>query len=213
MRRFADRAAAGRLLAHHVGELALGNPLVLGLARGGLPVAVEVARWCGAPYDVFVACKVGAPGQPELGIGAVAEGFPGAIVTGLVHELGVGEEQLAWLIRHARGEVDRRVARFRGGRPLPDLAGKDVVVVDDGLATGVTAEVALRALRTSEPASLVLAAPVCAAATARRLAGVADATAFLVVPVELGAVGSWYEDFAQTTDDEVLELLLRRAPR
>ena len=203
---FADRADAGRRLAAAVVALGLADPVVLALPRGGVPVAYEVAAALGAPWDVFVARKVGAPGHAEYGVGAVAEG--GALVANETARL--APETLAALAEVERAELDRRVRRYRGDRPLPTLTGRDVVLVDDGLATGVTAEAALRALRFHRPRGLVLAVPVAARDGAARLATVADDVVAVLTPRSFLAVGQFYGTFAQTTDDEVLALLARR---
>lgn len=206
---FQDRKDAGRQLAQRLVPLGLVAPVVLGLARGGVPVAAEVAAALGSSLEVFVARKVGAPGREELGIGAVAEGLDEAIVSDRAGELGISVADLQILAAPARRELERRVVLYRGARPLPRLAQQDVVLVDDGLATGVTAEAALRAVRTYGPRRLVLAAPVCSPGTAARLGHVADDVVCAQVPTRFLAVGHWYENFSQTTDDEVLEILGR----
>ncbi|MGH9075114.1 MAG: phosphoribosyltransferase [Acidimicrobiales bacterium] len=209
---FKDRGEAGRLLGRRLRPLHLESPLVLGLPRGGVPVAAEVAAQLGAPLDVFVARKVGMPGHEELGVGAVAEGLSQPILSPMAGEVGVEPRHLAALAEAARQEVVRRATRYRGGHPLPELAGRDVVLVDDGLATGVTAEAALAALRRRRPNRLVLAVPVCAPEAAARLAGVADDVVCVQAPAEFFAVGLWYENFSQTTDEEVIEALHRDRP-
>jgi putative phosphoribosyl transferase len=183
------------------------SPVVLGLPRGGIPVAAEVATALGAPLEVFVARKIGAPGQRELGIGAIAEGLDEPVPSEAARELGIGPDELRGLAKHAFVELARQVTLYRGERPLPALEGRHVVLVDDGLATGVTAEAALVALRAWRPGRLVLAVPVCALATGARLVRVADAVVHVETPAHFFAVGQWYEDFSQTTDAEVLELL------
>lgn len=205
--RFRDRQDAGQLLAERVVGTGLAAPLVLALPRGGVPVAAPVAAALGAPLLAFVARKIGAPGRPEFGIAAIAEGSDEVLVTKAVADLGIDEGRLRSLVAVERVELARRVERYRRGEPLPPLAGRDVVLVDDGLATGVTAEVALLALRRLGPRRLVLAVPVCAADTGRRLAGTADLLFCLASSKRFGAVGGWYDDFTQTTDDEVLALL------
>ena len=207
--RFRDRADAGARLAGPVAALGLTDPVVLALPRGGVPVAYAVAAALGAPLEVFVARKVGAPGHPEYGIGAVAEGGGVVANAAALRSLRLAEDEFAELADDARMELDRRVRRYRGGRPLPEVRGRDVVLVDDGLATGVTAEAALRALRAQAPRRLVLAVPVCAPATARRLVPPADAVVYVLAPETFTAVGRWYDDFDQTRDEEVLELLGR----
>jgi putative phosphoribosyl transferase len=207
--RFADRADAGQALAARITELPLDAPVVLALPRGGVPVGFQVARALGAPLEVLVARKVGAPGQPELGIGAVAEGPGTPVITPLATRVGVDEQRFAQLVETERAELERRVRHYRGGRPLPDLAGRDVVVVDDGLATGVTAEAALGSVRAAHPRQVVLAVPVAAPDSVDRLARVADLVVAVHTPAGFRAVGSWYDDFSQTTDAEVLDLLER----
>ncbi|HZP16285.1 MAG TPA: phosphoribosyltransferase family protein [Nocardioides sp.] len=211
--RFADRAEAGRQLGAEVARIGLQRPIVLGLPRGGVPVADEVALALGAPLDVFVARKIGAPGHEELGIGAVAEGLrvDEPVLSPAAGAVGVTPSQLAVLAADAMTEVRRRVRRYRGDRAIADVAGRDVVVVDDGLATGVTAQAAVAGVRNLQPAAVVLAAPVCAPETAARLRPLVDDLVCLLMPHDLVAVGSWYENFRQTTDEEVLELLRSRA--
>lgn len=208
--RLHDRTEAGRRLADRLdGRVGSGaNTAVLALPRGGVPVAVEVARRLGATLDVFVARKIGAPGQPEFGIGAIAEGDENVVVDQrAMTMLRLTPEDLDRLIADERRELERRVERYRDGRPLRDVGGCDVVLVDDGLATGVTAEAALRALRARGPANLVLAVPACAPESAQRLRSVADDVVCVLEPRHFHAVGQWYEQFDQTTDDEVLALL------
>ena len=189
--------------------LDLADPVVLALPRGGVPVAHEVATALGVHVEVLVARKVGAPGHPEFGIGAIAEG--GGVVANhdALRALRIDDERFAALASEEQAELDRRVARYRGDRPLPPLAGRDVIVVDDGLATGVTAEAALLAVRAAGPRRLVLAAPVAAPDTVRRLSSVADDVVAVEVPPYFAAVGQWYDVFDQTTDDEVVTLLTR----
>ncbi|HVT22801.1 MAG TPA: phosphoribosyltransferase family protein [Mycobacteriales bacterium] len=205
--RFGDREDAGRQLGVRLSELKLVDPVVLGLPRGGVPVAAAVAAGLSATFDVFVARKVGAPDHEELGIGAVAEGDHDVVVSEAAPQLGIGQAQLEALADRARAELDRRVRTYRGDRKLPELAGRDVAVVDDGLATGVTAEAALRALRARRPRRLVLAVPVAAPESVRRLAAVADDVVCLAAPAHFYAVGQWYDAFPQLTDAAVLELL------
>jgi putative phosphoribosyl transferase len=220
--RFADRSDAGRQLAARVADLALDDPVVLGLPRGGVPVAFEVAAGLGAPLEVFVARKIGAPGHVEYGIGAIAESPPDvdaslAADAGVVRNLQAASvlrlPDAAWdeLVAAEMEELQRRVVRYRGDRSLPSLRGREVVIVDDGLATGVTAEAALSSVRRSRPRRLVLAVPVCAPDTADRLAssGAADEVVCVERPARFYAVGEWYSVFSQTTDDEVVELLNR----
>ncbi len=205
--RFTDRRAAGRELAEHLSSLAVDNPVVLGLARGGVPVAYEVARRLGAPLDVLVLRKIGAPGNPELGIGAIAEGAIRVLDRDVVRELLVSTEQLDAAVARATAEVEARVQRYRGGRAPLDIDGRTAIVVDDGLATGGTARAALRAVRAWHPGRLVLAVPVGAPQTVQTLREEADQVVCLLQPELLLAVGLWYEHFEPTSDGEIAALL------
>jgi putative phosphoribosyl transferase len=205
--RFRDRQDAGRRLAARLGHETFVDPIVLALPRGGVPVGYEVARGLRAPLDVFVARKVGAPYHPEYGIGAIAEGGVVVCEDDVVRALGISLDRFEQLAAAEQVELDRRVRRYRHDRPLPALTGRTVILVDDGLATGVTAEAALRSLRSRDPLRLVLAAPVCARDTAARLRGLADEVVCLRAPADFVAVGQWYRSFGQTTDDEVDQLL------
>jgi putative phosphoribosyl transferase len=208
---FRDRADAGVRLGAVLAEREWRDPVVLALPRGAVPVGYEVARAIGAALDVFVVCKIGSPGQPELGMGAVAEDRSVVATERIIHALDVTEEEFDRAAATAAAEVERRVTRYRGGRPLPELTDRDVIVVDDGLATGVTAEAALLALRRAGTGRLVLAAPVGAHDTVRRLRAIADDVVCVADPRHFGAVGEFYRQFAATTDAEVLDLLARAA--
>jgi predicted phosphoribosyltransferase len=205
---FFDRAEAGGQLADRMQNESLVDPVVLGLPRGGVPVAFEVATRLGAPLDVFVARKIGVPSQPELGMGAVAEGGTVVLTQHLITALGISEERLRELTARAHEELERRVRHYRGDRQLLPLEGRDVVLIDDGLATGVTAEASLRALLELRPRRLVLAVPVCSQESASRLGELAEVVC-LVTSSHFGAVGVWYDVFDQTADDTVLALLDR----
>ncbi|HEU5156542.1 MAG TPA: phosphoribosyltransferase family protein [Streptosporangiaceae bacterium] len=211
---FADRAEAGRLLADRLIALDLHAPVVLALPRGGVPVGFEVARRLSRPdepaaFDVLVTRKIGYPPQPELGVGAIAEGGEPVLDLPLLDRLGLGEGDLAATVGSERAEMDRRIAVYRDRRPLPDLAGKTAIVVDDGLATGGTARAALRAVRVRGPARLILAVPVGAAETVAAMREEADDVVVLAEPRRFHAVGQWYSRFDQLTDDDVLRLLER----
>lgn len=206
---FRNREDAGRQLAERVVALGLADPVVLALPRGGVPVAEQVAAALSAPLDVLVVRKVGAPGRPELGVGAVAEGLTEPVLSDVMAQLGLTPSDVRRLAVAEEEELVRRVASYRGDRPLPDIEGRDVVLVDDGLATGATAEAGLRALRSRSPGSLRFAAPVCARAGADRLAAVCDGVVHVLAPSDMRSVGEWYDDFTQTTDDEVLGILDR----
>ncbi|MGN9911564.1 phosphoribosyltransferase family protein [Phytohabitans sp. LJ34] len=214
--RFADRDQAGRALAEAVAaeapELVGRDTLVLGLPRGGVPVARHIAEVLGGELDVLVARKIGLPGQPELGIGAVTAGGPPVFDHDALHHFGLDPERLAPAVERERAEAERRLRRYRGDRPPPRVRDRVVLVVDDGLATGVTARAALRAVRAGGPARLDFAAPVCAADAASVVAGEeADGVFCLLRPVDLTAVGAWYLDFAQLTDADVEKALVSPA--
>ena len=206
-RRFADRHAAGRELADRLSSLTLEDPVVLGLARGGVPVAYEVAKRLGAPLDVLVVRKVGAPGNPEFGIGAIAEGDVRVLNRDIVRHLLLSVEELEAAVARARAEVDVRVQRYRDGRPPVDVKGRTAIVVDDGLATGGTARAALRAVRARGPRKLVLAVPVGAPESVESLRDEADEVICLLQPELMWAVGLWYEHFEPTSDAEIAQLL------
>jgi putative phosphoribosyl transferase len=211
--RFRDRAEAGSLLGELVAARDLAEPIVLALPRGGVPVGAEVASRIGAPLDVYVARKIGAPHQPEYGVGAIAEG--GTVVSDplALEVLGLDHTAFEALVERERSELRRRVALYRSGRTLPPLSDHDVVLVDDGLATGVTAEAAVLDLRQASARSIVLAVPVGARDTVERLSAVADAVLCVESRRDLVAVGRWYRHFDQTSDDEVLEILSRARSR
>jgi putative phosphoribosyl transferase len=206
--RFRDRRDAGLQLATLLRTEALDDPVVLALPRGGVPVAYEIAQAIAAPIDVLVVRKVGAPQHREFGIGAIAEGGVTVRDEAAMRMVGVGAERFDQLAADELRELERRVQLYRGDRPLPDVTDRDVVLVDDGLATGVTAEAAILAVQRRGAHRVVLAAPVSAADTATRLSAIADVVC-LATPARFSAVGEWYEDFGQTTDDEVLEHLAR----
>ncbi len=204
---FRDRADAGRRLAARLTGYGDEEPIVLALPRGGVPVGAEVSRSLGAPLDVFIARKLGAPGQPELGIGAVAQG--GALVLNerIVRALRLSEEHVRRAAEEELREVRRRLRLLRGDRPEPSVGGRTVILVDDGLATGATARVAILALKDRRPGRLVLAVPVCPPRTAKLLRPEVDELVVLATPTDFYAVGSFYEDFEQVDDEEVVRLL------
>ena len=210
MVRFADRRDGGQQLAKALAHLRLVEPVVLALPRGGVPVGLEVAHALRAPLDVFVVRKIGAPGHKEYAIGAIAEGGTPIFDAAAVHALELARDQLEGLARVERAELDRRVRRYRGARPLPPLAGRDVVLVDDGLATGLTAEAAVRAVKEHEPRRVIVAVPACAPESRARLEQIADEVVCVIAPPEFHAVGQWYDHFDQTSDAEVAAALTER---
>lgn len=185
------------------------TPIVLAIPRGGVVVGFEVARLLGAQLDVFVARKLGAPGHEELGIGAVAPGGTRLLDAELVRLLGVTSDYIAEVSARELGELERRMQRFRGDRAPLALQGRNVILVDDGLATGVTARVSLLALRQERPQRLLYAAPICSPEAAQLLSGECDAVVCLAAPQRFRGVGEWYASFDQTDDEEVVELLQR----
>lgn len=225
---YADRRHAGQVLADAVADALAGSgrappplpqpdrpdgppqALVLGLARGGVPVAAEVAGRLGAELDVLVVRKVGVPWQPELAIGAVGPYDIQLLDGERARRAGVPPAELASVVARERRERDRREQRYRAGRPPPELAGRTVIVVDDGLATGASMVVAARAARSQGPARLVLAAPVGAPDTLARLADEADSVVCPYQPGDFMAVGQFYDDFTQVDDEQVLALLTPR---
>ncbi len=209
---YRNRQEAGRLLAEWLGSYAgRDDVLVLGLPRGGVPVAFEVARALDAPLDVFVVRKLGVPGHEELAMGAIAPGGVKVLVPEVVESLGISDAVIDQVADVQYREVERRERLFRGSRPPPDYAGKTVIVVDDGLATGATMRAAVSALRQMGPTRIVVAVPAGAAETCAELGGLADDVLCLAMPEPFQAVGLWYRDFTQTTDDEVRALLAQAA--
>jgi putative phosphoribosyl transferase len=208
--RFFDRATAGRELARHVAALSFSStPLVLGLPRGGVPVAEEVARSLRCPLDVLVVRKIGSPMQPELAIGAIASGNVVLREPGLPSFMRTSDDQFARIVEHERVELARREQRYRQRLGAPLMTGRDVVLVDDGIATGATMLAAVQAARAGEALSVTVAAPVASTEAVERLRAVADRVLVLQVPSLFQAVGEWYEQFPQTSDEQVLDCLRR----
>jgi putative phosphoribosyl transferase len=207
---FADRREAGERLAEMLGDLKGQDVVVLAIPRGGVEIGSILARALDAPLDIVVPRKVGAPGNPELGLGAVAEDVE-VLDARMIRVLGVDDDYLQREISAQREEIRRRSAAYRGDRPPADLAGKVAVVVDDGVATGGTAAAALRWARSRGASRVVLAVPVAPAQALRRLQAEADEVRAVATPEPFYAVGQWYEDFPQTSDGRVVELL-REAP-
>ena len=205
--RFKDRHDAGRRLAVALAQYQDSDPIVLGLPRGGMPVASEVAEALQAPLDVLVVRKLGVPFHPELAMGAIGEGGALVVDERMIDDARVGQSDLHRIIAEERAELDRRVLRYRQHRPMRPLAGRTLIVVDDGIATGSTARAALQVVRSQGPKRIVLAVPVAAPDSIRQLRQEADKVVVLVQPPSFNAVGSWYDDFGETTDEEVARLI------
>ena len=212
-RYYTNRTEAGRELAralrHHAGT----DAILFALPRGGLPVADEIARALALPLDVCVVRKLGAPEQPELGFGAIAEGPRLHVDPQLCAHLGLGADDLWAIARRELAEVQRRVRRLRGGRPLPDLRGRTAILVDDGLATGGTMRAAIRAVRKRGARRVVVAVPVGAPETVAAIARTVDEVVCPLQPAHLYAVGAWYADFRQLLDEDVARILVRARQR
>ncbi|MYX76975.1 phosphoribosyltransferase family protein [Streptomyces sp. SID3915] len=206
---FTDRTDAGRRLAEKLGHLGPREPVVLGLPRGGVPVAFEVARALGAPLDVTVVRKLGVPYHPELGFGAIGEGGARVISDEIVRHAGVREQDLAAVERAEEEELTRRAHAYRKGRERLPLRGRAVIVVDDGIATGATARAACQVVRAQGAAHVVLAVPVASPDVVARLRDDVDEVVCLSAPAPFSSVGEWYQDFSQTSDQEVVALLAR----
>src|SRR5438105_4850884 len=204
---FRDRREAGRRLAERLSGLRATSPLILGLPRGGVPVAYEVAKALGAPLDILVVRKLGVPFQPELGMGAVGEDGVRVLNADVLHQAGVTEGQLAQVEARERAEVEERARRLRGGRPAIPLQGRTAVIVDDGLATGGTARAAVRVARERGAARVILAVPVAPPESVATLRRDADDVVAVETPEPFFAIGGWYSDFSPTSDQEVVELL------
>jgi predicted phosphoribosyltransferase len=205
--RFHNRLDAGRRLAERLLPLAPANPVVVALPRGGVPVAREVALALDAPLDILAVRKLGAPHNPEYGIGAVAEDGTRVFDPEAIAVLGIDGGTLESIAAREVAELRRRVALYRDDRPPIELAGRAVIVVDDGIATGVTDSAALLAVRRRDPQRLILAVPVCAPDSMRRLREYADDVVCLHAPPLFRGVGQWYRDFSQVSDDEVMTVL------
>ena len=205
---FRDRADAGRHLLSRLGAYqGRSDVVVLGLPRGGIPVGYEVARGLGAPLDVFVVRKLGVPGQEELAMGAIATGGVRVVNRDVVDALHIAPDVLDRAAEAERRELERRERSYRGDRPEPRVEGRTVILVDDGLATGSTMRAAVQALRQQRPARIVVAVPVAASATCEELRREVEDVVCFATPEPFMAVGRFYDDFSQTTDEEVHDLL------
>jgi putative phosphoribosyl transferase len=210
--RFADRAEAGRALAEQVGlylreHSITETPLVLGMSPGGVPVAAEVARILGADLDLIVVAKIGSPWHPELGIGAVAENGPLVVNHDVLTRANLSPHDLSPMLAAQRAEVDRLADMYRDGRPMPTVADRVVIVVDDGMQSGLRARAALRALHAAMPSHLIFATPVCAAESTGSLEIEADGLVHVRCPCCFSATGLWYRDIHDVTDDELMAIM------
>jgi putative phosphoribosyl transferase len=209
---FPDRAEAGRFLATKLSKYSgRDDVIVLGLPRGGVPVAYEVARALRVPLDVFIVRKLGVPGFEELAVGAIASGGVRVLNEDVVRALPNANEIIEAVTKRETAELERREQEYRDGRPAPDLQGKTVILIDDGLATGATMRAAVKALRQRGVAKIVVAVPVGPPDTCREFEDEADEVVCASVPEFFQAVGQYYEDFSQTSDEEVRDLLARAA--
>jgi len=207
---FSDRRQAGERLATALVKKAADRPIVLALPRGGVPVAAEVSRALGAPLDILNVRKLGAPTNPEFAFGAVGEGGAVVIDDATVRYLGISDQVRDRLITEALTDIDSRILTLRGGRELIDVTGRTVIVVDDGLATGATAEAAIAVVRHLGAASVVLAVPTGSQQAVDRLEALSDELVCLEIPAQFGSVGAQYESFPQVSQDEVLGILRER---
>ena len=206
--RFHDRREAGRVLAEHLREFANDRSvLVLALPRGGVPVAYEIARALGLPLDVFIVRKLGVPGYEELAMGAIASGGVRVLNEDVVQRLGVSDHQMEHAASREQQEIERRELEYRGDLPPLDVTGKKIILVDDGLATGATMRAAVEALAEAGAMQITVAVPVGSIEAVQRLTGEADEVVCPLQPEDFSAVGQWYHDFAQTSDEEVRELM------
>jgi predicted phosphoribosyltransferase len=210
--RFRDRADAGAVLADLLSSYAgRDDVLVLALPRGGVPVGYELARRLDVPLDVFVVRKLGVPGHEELAMGAIASGGVRVLNERVVDELGITDDEIARAANVEEHELARREQLYRDGRPPRQVEGRTVILVDDGLATGASMRAAAAAVRAQRPRRVVVAVPVAARRTCNELRAEVDEIVCATTPSMFFAVGSWYEDFSQTSDEEVRELLARAA--
>lgn len=208
---FRNRAEAGRRLAERMEERRLRDPLVLALPRGGVVVGFEIAAALEAELDVMLVRKLGVPRQPELAMGAIASGGIRMLNPEVIGPLGIDEERVEQVAELERRELERRERVYRGDRAPPDVSGRTVILVDDGIATGATIRAAIRALRQANPARVIVAVPVAPPDAVRRLESEADEVVCLATPEPLVAIGMWYGEFSQVTDEEVRYLLRQAA--
>ena len=207
MNPFRNRSEAGKLLAEKLTAHANKDVLVLALPRGGVPVAFEIAKTLKVPLELLLVRKLGVPGHEELALGAVASGGVRVLNDDIVESLGISQEIIELVTNREKAELERRENLYRGDKPFPKLQGKMVIVVDDGIATGATMRVAVKALRQRKAAKIIVAAPTSALDTYEQLQREANEVVCLATPEPYLAVGTWYDDFSQTTDEKVKTLL------
>jgi predicted phosphoribosyltransferase len=212
MQRFRNRRVAGQKLGEKLAAYRdREDAIVLGLARGGLPVAFEVAKSLGVPMDVFLVRKLGVPGREELAMGAIASGGIRVVNDDVVRSLGVSDEDIEEVAEREQKELQRREEAYRGDRPSPRLEGRTVILVDDGMATGASMKSAVEAVKEAGPKAVVVAIPTAAPQTVEAISEHVDDVVCLITPQPFMAVGTWYDDFSQTTDEEVKDYLDRAA--
>lgn len=204
---FEDRREAGKLLAKKLVPFQKEHPIVLALPRGGVPIGFEIAKSMYVPLDVLVVRKIGSPHNPEFGIGAIAEENTQILDKSSINTLGISKKELAGIIKKEKEELKRRVNLYRKNRSPPLMKDKTVIIVDDGLATGVTAKAAISSVKKGKPKQVIFAAPVCAYDTIQELKGLVDNVVCIAKPHDFGSVGRWYREFEQISDEEVINFL------
>lgn len=207
MKLFEDRKEAGEKLAKALGKLKIKDPVILAVPRGGVPVGVEIAKTLKAPLDIIIARKLGAPAQEELGIGAIAERNIEILDKKLIRVLKVPKSILLDIVSKEKAEIKRRKFLYRKGRPIIDINGKTVILVDDGVATGITARAAILSVRKLKPKKIIFASPVCSFESVKDLRQLTDELLCLYVVKEFDSVGVWYDNFEQVKDEEVIDRL------
>lgn len=211
MRKFADRQSAGKMLADELGKYRLENPLILALLRGGVPVANEISKALSIPLDIWIVRKIGAPWQPEFAIGAIAEDGYTYLDTETIEGMGISESELNAILESKNLEIKERIFMYRGVQPRPVFEGRDILIIDDGVATGATVYAAAGSVRNYNPKKIILAVPVVSLDALELLSNMVDEQIYLMKPDNFIAVGTWYDDFKQITDEDVL-LMLNRTP-
>lgn len=208
MEKYLDRYEAGRVLAKKLTEYAnQSDVIILALPRGGVPVAYEVAKALSLSFDVFIVRKLGVPGHEELAMGAIAMGGTVVFNDSILNDLNIAKPEINRIIQLENNELKRRESLYRGNRPFPQLANKTIILIDDGIATGATMRAAIQALRQHNPNNIIIAVPVAGIETCEEMEKIADKVICPLKPVYFYAVGQWYQDFSQTSDNEVYQLL------